>query len=198
MERALAKARDAGRPDLADRIGRTLGAVRAASGYDTMTATRGPHARSNQGRGAGAGKGRMKHVIHAVAVAAALLTLGAAAGAQTQVAGFRHDGAGYYRDASPPVAWNEEAGEGIAWKIALPTWGNSEAIIIGERVYLLRELDWWNDERVAPSLVCLRLADGSVVWERELDHLDQFPPDVAARARDVLVAQRFLRPEKTN
>lgn len=103
--------------------------------------------------------------------------------------GFRNDGSGHWPDAQAPTRWDDQ-GAGTAWKITLPHWGNGEPIVVDDRLYLIQDLDWWNFERVAPSLLCLDAKDGSVIWEAELDHTLALPSGQAKQARADWVALR--------
>jgi len=107
----------------------------------------------------------------------ALLLLASTASAAV---GFRFDGSGHWPVAQPPTELGDES---AAWKIQLPHWGSSEPVIVGDRIYVIQELDWWDMERVAPSLLCLDLADGSLVWEHELDHTTALPEGQAVQAK---------------
>ena len=69
--------------------------------------------------------------------------------------GWRADGTGRYADADPPTEWS--ADKNVVWKTPLASFGNATPVIVGERLFVCREID---------TLVCLNLADGKVLWER--------------------------------
>ncbi len=107
-----------------------------------------------------------------------------AAPAMAQTTGFRNDGSGHWAAATPPTAWDETAGKNIAWKIKLDHWGNGEPIVVDGKLFLVRDLDWWNFGEIAPTLMCLDPKDGSVLWQRELDHTTELPPARGRQARE--------------
>ncbi|MFP4140598.1 MAG: PQQ-binding-like beta-propeller repeat protein [Phycisphaerae bacterium] len=114
----------------------------------------------------------------------AIAALCIAVSASAQTVGFRNDGSGHRPTATPPTSWNEATGNGIAWRVKLDHWGNGEPIVVKDRLYLVQDLDWWNFDRVGPSLLCLDLKDGSILWQRELDHTVALPPEQARQARE--------------
>lgn len=63
-----------------------------------------------------------------------------------------------------PLAWGE--GRGIAWKVALPEWGDSTPAIWGDAIFLTTQ----NEDK----LLVMRLdkADGHVVWMHEMGTAD--------------------------
>lgn len=72
-----------------------------------------------------------------------------------------------------PVTWNDK--ENIAWKVDLPGPGSSSPIVSGDRVYVTcysgygvdRE-DPGNLADLKRNLLCLGLADGQIVWQKEI------------------------------
>jgi outer membrane protein assembly factor BamB len=57
-----------------------------------------------------------------------------------------------------PVKWSEK--EGILWKTALPGLGNSSPVIWGDRLFLQSA----REDGTERLLVCLRVADGKILW----------------------------------
>jgi outer membrane protein assembly factor BamB len=80
--------------------------------------------------------------------------------------GYRGDGSGVSRDANPPSSWNTATGKNVRWSAPLPSWGNSSPVITGDRVFLTCEPDATHD---FPQLLCLSVADGTILWQKELD-----------------------------
>ncbi|MFN0053666.1 MAG: PQQ-binding-like beta-propeller repeat protein [Planctomycetales bacterium] len=75
-------------------------------------------------------------------------------------------GDGTSLDKSPPVRWNGETGENIAWKVEVPGEGHGSPIVSGDRVFLVScRLD--REERV---LLCFRRSTGELLWERTVVH----------------------------
>jgi hypothetical protein len=97
------------------------------------------------------------------------------------------DGSGWFKDCTPPTEWSET--KNILWRTPLPNWGNSSPIAIGGRVFVTCEGGW---ESVWPVLVCLDAASGKVLWQRELDHLDQLPDGQGPKAREAWQRYRLF------
>jgi outer membrane protein assembly factor BamB len=97
------------------------------------------------------------------------------------VAGFLGDGSGWFRNCNPPTQWDEASGKGILWKTPLPNWGNSTPIAVNGRVFVTCEGGW---QGVWPMLLCVDAATGKVLWQCELDHLDQLPDGREGRVRE--------------
>jgi hypothetical protein len=103
--------------------------------------------------------------------------------------GFLGDGSGWFRDCAPPTEWSEN--NNILWKTPLPNWSNSSPIAIGSRIFVTCEGGW---QGVWPMLLCLDAATGKVLWQRELDHLDQLPDGRGAKVREAWQEYRtFVR-----
>ncbi len=112
-----------------------------------------------------------------------LTTIATIASAQAQTVGFRNDGSGHWPSATPPRTWDPNTGRNIAWKVKLDHWGNSEPLYVDGKLYVVRDLDWWNFSEIAPHLLCINPENGKVLWQRELDHTSELPPDQARQAR---------------
>lgn len=83
-----------------------------------------------------------------------------------QVAGYRRDGTGIYPDCAPPTAFSQA---NVVWTERVG-WGHGSPIVVGDRVFIQVDvLEGVNDH---PILKCLSTKDGSLLWERELDHGD--------------------------
>jgi len=96
--------------------------------------------------------------------------------------GFRGDGNGHFPGATPPLHFREgtparkdilttgkrgtkpkehwvltdEKAVNLCWKTEMPGWGNTQPIIVGDRVYVKAEPHW---------LVCVDLDDGDILWQ---------------------------------
>ena len=111
----------------------------------------------------------MKRIAVMCLLVSAVLTSLAAAG---DVVGWRTDGTGKYPDADPPTKWS--ATETIVWKTPMPSWSNSTPIIVGDRLFVCSE---------QTTLLCLRLSDGKILWQKDHPLVDAFPPEEMAKAR---------------
>lgn len=72
-----------------------------------------------------------------------------------------------------PASWSDT--ENVLWKTAMPGFGGSSPIILGDRVYLTCYSGYGLDPRnpgeqedLTRHVVCVKLADGSVVWEKSI------------------------------
>ena len=65
------------------------------------------------------------------------------------------DGNGAYPGATPPTTWNLTSGENIAWRVITPNWGNSMAIVVGDKVITTAEPN---------SVLCYSMKDGRLLW----------------------------------
>jgi len=88
------------------------------------------------------------------------------------VVGWRTDWTGKYPDADPPTKWS--ATETVVWKTPMPSWSNSTTILVGDRLFVCSE---------PTTLVCLRLSDGKILWQKDHPLTDAFPPQEMAKAR---------------
>ena len=69
--------------------------------------------------------------------------------------GWRTDGTGMYPHANPPLKWSMT--ENVIWKTKMPSWSNSQPAILKDRLFVCSEPD---------VLVCLKLSDGEILWQR--------------------------------
>lgn len=89
----------------------------------------------------------------------------------TDWAQFRGEGARGWSGASGlPVSWGDE--KNIVWKAALPGPGASAPIVVGEKIFVtchsgfaVSEQERGEMTNLKRHLVCLKLADGTVVWD---------------------------------
>jgi len=72
-----------------------------------------------------------------------------------------------------PVAWSKE--ENLLWKAALPGAGASSPVVVGERVFVtcysgygVRDTRGGALENLKRHLLCLSLADGKTLWQKEV------------------------------
>jgi outer membrane protein assembly factor BamB len=156
---------------------------------------------------------------HAAAVAAALLAFGAVASGARAAAppptpggfiGFRGDGTGVFPDDCDPVTkWSEgrfesyregrdtrwrlaaEERKNVVWKTPLKTYSNGGMIVVGGRLYLLKE-PWTGD--LGPRLYALDARTGRVLWDRDCNHLALLPEADRAEAAALLRAERAFLP----
>lgn len=145
----------------------------------------------------------------------ALLWLAAqvSAGETADTLTFRNGG-GVWPSATPPTLWNEwawkdepyddngkqkkrrviggEDHKNLAWKTELPFWGNGQPLVIGSRIYLLHEMEYWDETQMGPRLVCLDAKDGKILWSKEVNHLDLIPGDRTAVTKVWLEERRWV------
>jgi outer membrane protein assembly factor BamB len=105
-----------------------------------------------------------------------LTILGAALGASAGVNGYFGDRSGVYPDSRPPVFWND--GTNVLWKATTPNLGSGAPVATADRVIVLSEPGWKHD---LPVISCYAADTGKLLWEKEIDHLDQTVTNEAAR-----------------
>ncbi len=73
-----------------------------------------------------------------------------------------------------PATWSET--ENLAWKTTLPGKGSSSPVIVGDKIFLtafsgygLSAEDPGDRTKLKLHVLCLSLADGSLVWDRQID-----------------------------
>ncbi len=89
-----------------------------------------------------------------------LIVVAAPVYAQT-VSGWRGDGSGVFPDVNPPLRWSLT--DNVVWRTKMPSRSNSQPVIAGDRLFVCAE---------PFNLLCLRLTDGSVLWERSNSYRD--------------------------
>ncbi|MDB5339124.1 MAG: bamB 2 [Planctomycetaceae bacterium] len=82
--------------------------------------------------------------------------------------GWRSDGKGEFKALDAPTHWSRESG--IAWKTKLPASSLSSPIVAGERAFVMVEPD---------RLLCFRLSDGELLWDRPHEYEVAFGPEKA-------------------
>lgn len=72
-----------------------------------------------------------------------------------------------------PMTWSDD--ENVAWKAALPGYGASSPITLGEKIYLTCYSGYGTDDTRSNStkdlvlhVVCLNQADGEIVWDKHV------------------------------
>jgi outer membrane protein assembly factor BamB len=70
---------------------------------------------------------------------------------------WRFDGAGRFPNIRPPAEWRRD--KNILWKTPVGVGGYSSPIVVKDRVFVTAEMG---------SLVCLDLADGKILWQKDL------------------------------
>jgi outer membrane protein assembly factor BamB len=70
---------------------------------------------------------------------------------------WRFDGCGRFPNVRPPSEWGRD--RNILWKTAVEIGGYSSPIVAADRVFVTAEMG---------SLICLDLADGKVLWQKDL------------------------------
>ncbi|MEI7831906.1 MAG: PQQ-binding-like beta-propeller repeat protein [bacterium] len=99
----------------------------------------------------------------------------------TNPVGFRGDGNGYFPGATPVTEWSEgtavkkstppgagnkvsywdftdDKTKNIVWKAEMPSWGNNQPVVVGDRIFVTGEPD---------LLICVDANTGKVLWTRE-------------------------------
>lgn len=95
--------------------------------------------------------------------------------ASDRVAGWRGDGTGSFSSTEPPIEWSLE--ENVVWKTPMPDWSNSQPVLAGDRLFVCAEPN---------LLVCVRISDGGILWQRTNRYEDVAGPEEWARARTEL------------
>lgn len=98
--------------------------------------------------------GRTAILLALGVLAMAAPTPAAPAPAQRPI-GWRMDGTGNFPAATPTLEWS--ATHHVRWMKRMPSWSNSSPILVGERLFVSSEPD---------RLLCLRAADGEILWQR--------------------------------
>jgi hypothetical protein len=101
----------------------------------------------------------------------AMAVAAASAGDWTQFRG--PGGLGASDETNLPVSWSED--ENLAWKLALPGYGASSPITIGDHIYVtcysgygLDRSDPGNMDDLMLHLVCVNRADGKIVFDEKI------------------------------
>jgi hypothetical protein len=85
---------------------------------------------------------------------------------------WRFDGNGRFPNIHPPSEWRQD--KNLLWKTPVGTGGYSSPIVVRDRVFVTAEMG---------SLLCLNLADGKLLWEKDLFSKDSkdIPPDLSRK-----------------
>lgn len=109
----------------------------------------------------------------AISIAALLLPMLSAAGGEDWPRFRGPRGAGISDEIDLPVHWGDR--ENVAWKTALPGFGASSPIVVGERIYLtcysgygLDDMNPGVEEDLRRSLLCLDRTSGVPQWSHEV------------------------------
>ena len=102
-----------------------------------------------------------------VILAGLVIASGAAAAAPV---GWRTDGTGRYPEADPPVKWS--ATENVLWKTPMPSWSNATPVLVGDRLLVCSE---------PTTLLCVRLSDGAILWQKTNTYVDALGPAEAEK-----------------
>jgi outer membrane protein assembly factor BamB len=91
--------------------------------------------------------------------------------------GWRSDGTGQYKNATPPTRWAED--KNVVWKIKLPGRSQGSPVLVGDRLFVVSD---------PAELMCVKTEDGEIVWRRsngleELYDADKAKEIVAEYAR---------------
>jgi outer membrane protein assembly factor BamB len=83
---------------------------------------------------------------------------------------WRFDGGGHFPSIHPPSEWRSD--KNVLWKTPVEVGGYSSPIVAGDRVFVTAEMG---------SLICLDLADGKVLWRKDLFSKDSkdIPADLS-------------------
>jgi outer membrane protein assembly factor BamB len=83
---------------------------------------------------------------------------------------WRFDGNGRFPNIRPPTEWRQD--RNILWKTAVEVGGHSSPIVARDRVFVTAEMG---------SLICLDVADGKVLWRKDLfsKGSKDIPPDLS-------------------
>ena len=99
-----------------------------------------------------------------------------------QAVGWRGDGTGVFPDAHPPTEWSTE--KNVVWATKTPSRSNSQPAIAGDRLFVCSE---------PFTLLCLRLRDGEILWQRSNAYRDVTPPDLRSEIAKELEKAEALR-----
>jgi outer membrane protein assembly factor BamB len=105
--------------------------------------------------------------LRSATLASALLLVPAAPAADV---GWRTDGTGSYPNTTPPTDWSEA---NVLWKTKLPGPSFGSPILVGDRVFVVSD---------PAELLCLKAADGQVLWRRSHSLEDLFDEATAQKA----------------
>jgi outer membrane protein assembly factor BamB len=96
--------------------------------------------------------------------------------------GWRSDGKGAFKALGAPTRWSRD--EGVAWQTQLPATSISSPIVAGERAFVMAEPN---------RLLCFRLSDGELLWDRAHEYEDIFGPEKATEIKEKHAQAQKLR-----
>jgi hypothetical protein len=150
-----------------------IGYRRGLEGEDAMTAR------------TAATRGRRLPAAALLVAAACMAPAGAAAeltATPDTPFGWRGDGSGRFGDATPVTEWSQT--KNVLWRTPMPDRTNSQPVLAGEVLFTCAE---------PTTLLCLRRADGEILWQRAHDYVDLLPPAEKERAQKELLAAERIR-----
>ncbi len=87
--------------------------------------------------------------------------------------GWRGDGTGVYKDATPPTAWGRDSN--VVWRVPISKWSNASPVHQDGRVLVCAE---------PATVLCYAMEDGKLLWQAEQDYAD-----IAATAEEAAAAR---------
>lgn len=101
-----------------------------------------------------------------------LIMLAGASLPAVNASGWRGDGKGYYPSARPPMEWSVKTN--IVWNLRLPKASNASPLVLGDRLFICAE---------PATLICVALADGQIIWEKNNNYTDILPTEQAEKIK---------------
>jgi outer membrane protein assembly factor BamB len=106
--------------------------------------------------------------------------------AASEWSGFRGQGDGVARGASPPLQWATRGSRRGGWTVRLPGYGQSSPVVWGSRVFITAVS---GDEKETLHVVCCDLSDGRRLWELQFSATQRVPDsDTVSRGAPTPVA----------
>jgi outer membrane protein assembly factor BamB len=88
--------------------------------------------------------------------------------------GWRGDGTGAWPGAKIVTTWDAKSGSNVVWKTPMPAAGLAQPLVVGEKVLTMADPD---------LLVCVNVHDGKILWQTQIEHTLNLPPQERERAR---------------
>lgn len=98
--------------------------------------------------------------------------------------GWRSDGNGQYKNATPPTRWAEN--KNVVWKIKLPGRSQGSPVLVGERLFVVSD---------PAELLCVNADDGEVVWRCSNALEDLYDAD---KAKEIMAEYARHKEERRN
>lgn len=86
-----------------------------------------------------------------------------------EVVSWRNDGKGEFKAVTAPIHWSDK--DGVAWKSRLPASSISSPVVTAQFAFVMAEPN---------RLLCVRLSDGKVLWDRAHEYEAVFSPQKVA------------------